>query len=190
VEQRPPASFEPPAPKRPETKKETEPLQKVKPAGPDQEQKHSTAFAELEPAKKPTAAVKKAQEPAADSQIASLRKPETPPPPQLKDVSIIANRRELKVKERLLLTVKGKYTDGREIDIAGGIQWKTSDSSVAFVNSRGELEALKEGSAQISATYNGVGSGVYNFNVKASEEAPQKEESGEQIKDLRRRMLR
>jgi serine/threonine protein kinase len=198
VEKRPPSSSGSATLKRPDSKitKETDSQQQPKPARPDQEQKHDpTAVVELEAAKKLDSTSKKAQEPSPDSPIASLKKPEAPSPSPiapvvLRSLSIITNRRDLKVKERLPLIVKGRYSDGKETEITGGVQWKSSDTGVAFVNSRGEIEALKEGKAQISATYDGVGSGVYIFNVKGSEDIPKTEEAGEQIKDLRRRMLR
>jgi hypothetical protein len=109
---------------------------------------------------------------------------------ELRDLSITANKRELKVKERVLLTVRGRYSDGKEMDIATGVQWRSSDTTVASVNSRGELEALKEGKAQISAMYEGVASTPYTFNIKPSEESQKTEAPTEQIKDLRRRLLR
>ena len=136
---------------------------------------------------------RKGQESLADPQMASLRPPETPTPlprVELKQLSIIAKKRDLSVAERMELTVKGQYSDGTEVNLKSGVQWKSSDPSVASVNSKGEIQALKEGNTQISATYQGVPSGAYTFNVKASQETRKPEESGGEIKDQRRRLLR
>jgi hypothetical protein len=109
---------------------------------------------------------------------------------ELKELSILSDKRELQVKERSALTLKGRYSDGREDTIRAGVQWMSSDASVARVNSNGEIEALKEGKTQISATYDGVVSRIYTFSIRGGEEPKKVEESGEQIKDLRRRLLR
>jgi len=137
---------------------------------------------------------KEEPEPKAGSQVASLKRPEPPPAPvrgvELKELSILSDKRELQVKERSALTLKGRYSDGREDTIRAGVQWMSSDASVARVNSNGEIEALKEGKTQISATYDGVVSRIYTFSIRGGEEPKKVEESGEQIKDLRRRLLR
>ena len=128
-----------------------------------------------------------------DSQIASLRPGETPTPlsrAELKHLSIIVIKRDLKIEERMDLTVKGQYSDGTEVNLKSGVQWKSSDPSVASVNTKGEVQALKQGSTRISATYQGVSSGPYTFNVNADEESRKAQPSGEEIKDLRRRLLR
>jgi serine/threonine protein kinase len=174
--------------------KEGESKERGKATKPDQEQKpYPSAVVEVE-TKKPDSPSKKMQKASPEPRIASLKQPEAPPPPpisrvELRDLSIISNKRELKVKERVMVTARGRYSDGKEIDITAGVQWKSSDASVVSVNSRGELEGLKEGKAQISAIYDGVASPVYTYNVKATE-IQKSEESGEPIKDLRRRLLR
>ena len=120
----------------------------------------------------------------AESEIASLGPTETPrPPPRLvlENVSIVVKKTELNVKEQIPLTLKGKYSDGSESDIKSDVQWKSSDSSVASVNSSGEIQALKEGTTRISATYRGISSDNLTFNVRASQES---------IKTNRRRLLR
>lgn len=183
----------PDSPARKETKPLLEPGIATKA---EQGQKpYSPTVVEVETPSQPASAGKKAPEPQIDPRVASLKKPEAPPPAppprvELKDLSITTNKRDLKVKERVILTVRGRYSDGKEMDIATGVQWKSSDSSVASVNSRGELEALKEGKAQISALYEGVASTPYTFNIKPGEESQKTEAPTEQIKDLRRRLLR
>jgi hypothetical protein len=120
----------------------------------------------------------------------ALLKPSSVPQVELRKLSITATRWDLSVKEREILTIKGKLSDGSEIYIDTGVQWRSSNPGVASVNSRGEIQALKEGATQISATYQGVASDNYTMNVRASEEIRKPDSSGEQIKDLRRRLLR
>src|SRR6185436_3141372 len=95
------------------------------------------------------------------TEIASLNptKPVEPPAapavsePRLVSLTILPGNKELDLNTRIPLTVKGKYSDGKENEIGASIRWESSDRSVASVNSRGELEARKEGKAQITASY-------------------------------------
>ena len=143
----------------------------------------------------PTSVHKEESDPkSGSSQVASLKRPEPPPAQmkrvELKELSILSDKRELQLKERSALTLRGRYSDGKEDIIRAGVQWMSSDASVARVNSNGEIEALKEGKTQISATYDGVVSGIYTLSIRGGEEPKKVEDSGEQIKDLRRRLLR
>ncbi|HSK31799.1 MAG TPA: protein kinase [Candidatus Limnocylindria bacterium] len=131
-------------------------------------------------------------------EIASI-KPIKPPEPlpasiapeaRLVSLAVLSDRKELDVNSRIRLTVRGKYSDGRENEIVGSVRWESSDGNVAVVNSRGELEARKEGKAQITATYSGLTSPGYTFFVKGVPQ-PEKAKSGDEgIQDLRRRLLR
>jgi serine/threonine protein kinase len=131
-------------------------------------------------------------------ELASIKptKPmETPPAPiapeaRLISLAVLSDRKELDINSRIRLTVRGKYSDGRENEIVGSVRWESSDGNVAVVNSRGELEARKEGKAQITATYSGLTSPGYTFFVKGIPQ-PEKTKSGDEgIQDLRRRLLR
>ena len=141
------------------------------------------------------------QEPAkkeSETKLASIEKPASkqpeislaPPESRLLSLAIISGKRDINVRERVLLTVKGKYSDGKENEIAAGVRWDSSDANVAVVNSRGELEGRKEGKAEIKARYGGVVSSAYIFQVKGSPEAQKVEEPGDKIQDQRRRLLR
>ena len=118
--------------------------------------------------------------------------PAAPVVPEVRLVSlyVLADRKDLNVDGRTLLTVKGKYSDGKENEINGSVRWESSDRSVASVNSRGELEARKEGKAQITASYSGLTSPSYTFFVKGVPPAEKPPSSQENIQDLRRRLLR
>ena len=110
--------------------------------------------------------------------------------PRLVSLSILPGNKELDLNTRIPLTVKGKYSDGKENEIGASIHWESSDRNVAVVNSRGELEARKEGKAQITASYSGLTSPSYTFSVKGVPQAEKSQSSQENIKDLRRGLLR
>ena len=124
---------------------------------------------------------------------AAIKQPETPPPPpenRLVALAIISAKRDINVKERILLTVKGKYSNGKENEIAAGVRFESSDATVAAVNSRGEVEGKKEGKAEVTARYAGVVSGVYTFYVKGGAEKEKPDQAAEPLQDQRRRLLR
>lgn len=123
----------------------------------------------------------------------TIKPPETAPPPpenRLLSLAIISAKRDINVKERVLLTVKGKYSDGKENEIVTGVRFETSDANVAAVNSRGEVEGKKEGKAEVTARYAGVVSGVYTFYVKGGAEKEKADQAAEPLQDQRRRLLR
>lgn len=141
---------------------------------------------------------KKAESPVKNDppQIASLPRKQiepspTPPAaePRFSSLVVIAGKRELTVKERVRLTVKGRYSDGKESEVASGVVWNSSDPSVAKVNSRGELEALGEGKAQITARYYTGTNLVFTFQVTVAG-GQQNEKPEEGIKAIRRGTLR
>ena len=148
-------------------------------------------YKEPEPVKKAPEPIKKEPETkVASIDKATLKQPETPlPPPEnrLVSLAIISAKRNINVKERVLLTVKGKYSNGNENEIMAGVRFESSDASIAAVNSRGEVEGKKEGKADVIARYAGVVSGVYTFYVKGN---PEKQKEDETLQDERRRLLR
>jgi len=85
--------------------------------------------------------------------------------------------------------VKGRSSDGTESELLSGVTWNTTDPSVARVNSRGELEALGQGRAQITARYSGGTNLVYSFQVTVVT-AQQTEKPEEGIKGITRGTLR
>ena len=122
----------------------------------------------------------------------AVKQPDVPPPQEnrLVSLAIVSGKRDINVKERLVLTVKGKYANGNENEIVGGVRFESSDADVAAVNSRGEVEGKKEGKADVVARYSGVVSRAYTVYVKGSPEKPKEEEAGERLQDQRRRLLR
>ncbi len=75
----------------------------------------------------------------------------TPVAAQLVALTVSAARREVKTQERLPLRVKARYSDGNEKGLASGVEWRSSDTSIAAVNSRGELMALRPGKIAVVA---------------------------------------
>jgi hypothetical protein len=96
----------------------------------------------------------------------------TPPPSQLVALTVSPTRRELEIQERLSLRVKAKYSDGNEKGVAGGVEWRSSDKSVASVDSRGELVALRSGKITVVARWGGIESRAVDIVVKESPVKP------------------
>jgi hypothetical protein len=179
-----------PVPQTPPAKKVEEQVkvtEKAKPTDVEKTQKPEPVKKDLEPVKK---------EP--ETKVASIDKsaikpPDTPPPApenRLVSLAIVSSKKDISVKERVLLTVKGKYSNGNENEIGAGVRFESSDSNVAAVNSRGEVEGRKEGKADVIARYAGVVSGVYTFYVKGNPEKEKEDQAGERLQDQRRRLLR
>jgi hypothetical protein len=106
-------------------------------------------------------------------------KPEvkTPAASQLVALMVSPTSRELKIQERLSLRVKARYSDGNEKGVSGGVEWRSSDISIASVNSRGELVALRSGKTAVVARWGGIESFAVDIVVrepptKASAEPP------------------
>ncbi len=99
-----------------------------------------------------------------------------PPAPRLVALSVEAEKNNLLAHEKISLGVTGRYSDGSKKVFAGEVVWVTSDSSVAAVNSRGELQALRAGRVEVVARSGGVTSGPLVVSVKqpAVVPAPQK----------------
>jgi serine/threonine protein kinase len=114
-----------------------------------------------------------------------------PPPPQpvnLVSLVVTGIPSELKLNEYARLTVKGRYSNGKEVNNPNNIRWESTDPNVAGVNTRGELEARGAGSAQITAKYEGVASKTFVVTVKADK--AQNPDTDKSIRDLMRRGLR
>ncbi|MBI4524579.1 MAG: protein kinase [Deltaproteobacteria bacterium] len=122
------------------------------------------------------------------------RPPDPLPPapiPRLASLTVQAEKTELKIKERVPLTVKGRYSDGKTTTISEGVEWQSSDRTVAEVTRAGEVIGHKEGKAEITARHAGVISSALTLSVKSSDEPSKPEETKtETIQDFRRRLLR
>lgn len=95
-----------------------------------------------------------------------------PPAPKLVAMSVDARKNNLVPDEKISLGVTGRYSDGSKKDLAGEVVWVSSNSSVASVNSRGELQALRAGTAEVVARSGDVTSGSLRVSVKQPPVAP------------------
>jgi TIR domain/Bacterial Ig-like domain (group 2) len=96
----------------------------------------------------------------------------TPVPTKLVALTVSAGNREIKIQERLLLRVKARYSDGNEKGLSSGVEWRSSDRSVATVDSRGELLALRAGKIAVFARWGGIESLAVDIVVKESAGKP------------------
>jgi TIR domain/Bacterial Ig-like domain (group 2) len=101
----------------------------------------------------------------------------TPVATQLVALTIAAARREVKTQERLPLRVKARYSDGNEKGISSGVEWRSSDTSIASVDSRGELVALRSGKIAVVARWGGIESLALDIVVRESPMKPPPESS-------------
>ncbi|MBI4524574.1 MAG: protein kinase [Deltaproteobacteria bacterium] len=95
--------------------------------------------------------------------------------PELESLALYAPKRELETKERVTLSAKGKYSDGKETQVSKGVQWQSSNESIAVVNPRGEVRGQAEGQVQITARYRGVASPPLSLTVKGGIKSPEPE---------------
>lgn len=80
---------------------------------------------------------------------------------------VLQGRQELLVGEKDLLKVNGNYGDGTQSSINEGLEWQSSNAAVVTVSRQGEVEALKEGVAGISAKHQSITSPSLTVRVKA-----------------------
>ncbi len=92
-----------------------------------------------------------------------------PVAPQLVSLKIISNKNELSENEKIRLRATARYSDDSEKDVSSEITWKSSDSAVASVNGRGDLQGLKPGNVEVVARMQNLASVPRTFVVK---EAP------------------
>ena len=93
---------------------------------------------------------------------------ETPAVVQLVALTVFASHREVRIQERLLLRVRARYSDGSEKGLSSSVEWRTSDRSVATIDPRGELRALRAGKIAVIARWGGMESLAIDIIVKES----------------------
>jgi trimeric autotransporter adhesin len=77
-------------------------------------------------------------------------------PPALLQIALSSHRSSLPVGESELLTATGSFSDGSTQNLNNSVTWVVSPSKVASINAQGDLKALAQGVAQVSATYQGL----------------------------------
>ena len=95
--------------------------------------------------------------------------PSQPPARRLTAIIIDGTRRQLKPADSLALTLQGQYSDGTKSDVAGPVDWTSSDASVAVVDTQGKVKALQPGMAEISARQGELVSASWTVTVKSDE---------------------
>jgi TIR domain/Bacterial Ig-like domain (group 2) len=88
------------------------------------------------------------------------------PTSELVVLTVSAARREVGIQERVALRVKARYTDGNEKALSNGVEWRVSDASIASIDSRGELLALRPGKIAVVARWGGIESTALYILVK------------------------
>jgi TIR domain/Bacterial Ig-like domain (group 2) len=83
-------------------------------------------------------------------------------------LTVATGRREIKIQERLSLRVRARYSDGNEKGLSSGVEWRTSDASIASVDSRGELLGLRAGKIAVVARWGGMESLALDILVRES----------------------
>ena len=91
--------------------------------------------------------------------------------PQLLNLAVNADRKEIKATETLKLTLRGEYSDGTQNEIKDGAEWTSSDRHVATVDAQGQVKALEAGTAKITARYGGLVSPAWTLAISAPETA-------------------
>jgi hypothetical protein len=74
-------------------------------------------------------------------------------PPALLQIAVASTQLSLPVGESELLTATGSFSDGSSQNLTDSVTWSVSPSKVASINAQGELKALAQGVAQVSATH-------------------------------------
>ena len=168
-----------------------EPKRKERPVVPPPITEKATlgSVKEIETPKQPEVVKKPTEQPVpteSENQVASINKP-IPLERRLIGLAISPTQTSINVKDKVSLTVKGKYSDGRD-EIVAGVRWQSSNENIAEVNSKGVLEGKNEGKVEITASYAGV-STVYTVYIKGVEVEKPKD-SGTEMRDIQRRILR
>ena len=68
----------------------------------------------------------------------------------------IQGKRQLQIGEKTVLHVGGRLSDGRETAVTKNLDWNSSDNSVVAVSDDGQVEARKDGFADITVRYEGM----------------------------------
>ena len=97
--------------------------------------------------------------------------PKRPPAPNLVNLALNADRKEIKANEGLSLTLRGEYSDGTRNEIKDGIEWTSSDPRVATVDAEGQVKGLQAGRTKITGRYGGLVTPPWTLAVGATETA-------------------
>jgi serine/threonine protein kinase len=96
----------------------------------------------------------------------SLPSPAPVSAPRLVSMRIQAGKSDLSARDIMFLRLRGKYSDGQEREVKKGVQWESSDRSIAAVNAKGEVLGLKEGRVEVLARAGEITSEPLSLVVK------------------------
>ncbi len=89
-----------------------------------------------------------------------------PAPKTLSHILVTPGSPAIGKSKTLQLSATGSYSDGSEQDLTKLASWATSQVSIAMVNASGAVTGMTAGTAQISASYQGIsGSDVVNIQA-------------------------
>src|ERR1700722_9237826 len=77
-------------------------------------------------------------------------------PPSLLSIAVSASQSSLPLGESETLTATGAFSDGSSQNLTQSVTWQVSPSTVAIIDSHGDLTSLAQGSAQVSASLQGI----------------------------------
>jgi hypothetical protein len=83
--------------------------------------------------------------------VAAVEPPAVRPEVKLLALQINPSKKELMPKEKISLKLKGNYSDGSEKAFSRGVTWRSSEPTIASINSKGELEAIRAGQVTVTA---------------------------------------
>ena len=78
----------------------------------------------------------------------------------------IQGKRELNIGEKTVLRVGGRFSDGSETAVTKNLDWQSSEDAVVAVSQDGQVEARKDGFADITVRYEGIASPPITLMVK------------------------
>ena len=70
----------------------------------------------------------------------------------------IQGKRQLNIGEKTVLRVGGRFSDGSETAVTKNLDWHSSEDAVVAVSQDGQVEARKDGFADITVRYEGIAS--------------------------------
>jgi hypothetical protein len=85
----------------------------------------------------------------------------------------IQGKRQLNVGEKTVLWVGGRFSDGSETEVTRNLDWHSSDDSVVAVSRDGQVEARKDGFADITVRYERMASPPLTVVVRGESRSPQ-----------------
>jgi trimeric autotransporter adhesin len=77
-------------------------------------------------------------------------------PPALMAISVSPSQGSLPLGESEPFAATGNFSDGSKQNLTSSVTWKASPSTIATINSQGNLASVSQGPAQVSATFEGI----------------------------------